>query len=917
MNIRVIIVSLTSLFILNNKPIQAQTPLWPTIQKEMKPWARWWWMGNAVDEKNIGNLLENYQQIGFGGVEIAPIYGAVGYESRYLKHLSPEWMDMLHYTVKKADSLKMGVDLTLGTGWPFGGPQVDKEHAATKLIVKKYQLNANKATQKITSPDEKQTDAPLLSLTAYGPNNQVELITDKVDEAGNLNWTAKGDWELYAAFLGKTGQKVKRAAPGGEGFTLDHFSADALKQYVQPYNQAFGKQPLGVRAFYNDSYEVYGANWTPTFFDTFKKNRGYDLRYHMREFLSEDSVENIARIKSDYRETMAELLLNNFAKPWTAWGHQRQGITKYQAHGSPGNLLDLYAAADIPEAETFGSSAFPIPGLRRDSADIRNVDPDPMMLKFASSAAHVSGKNLASSETFTWLTEHFKTSWAQCKPEVEQVFLAGINHVFYHGVTYSPDDVKWPGWLFYASVNFVPANPLWNHLDGLNQYITRIQSVLQSGHADNELLVYWPIYDIWDNPKGKDIALKVHDIDRWLYPTAFYKDAMMLQENGYAFDFVSDHLLADMHVEQGKWTTEKHLLAYKALLVPKTNKMPIETLEKLVALAKEGATLIFQGLPTDVPGAFQVAAQRDKFRKLLSEINRLASLETVGMGKIIIKEGMLDALHREDLKGEALTQKGLKFIRRSHADTTYYYVVNHSDKKINDYIAFNAPGKTWYILDPLTGKTGVAATTDQAGKSAVKLQLAPGETWIVMATNARNTVTKPWEYADRPLQEIPLEGNWTLSFKDGGPTIPATQTLQKLQPWTALADNATASFAGKGVYTLTFELPKLTAKLYELHVDSVYESARVKINGQDAGLIWSLPYKLRLDKLLKPGKNTIELEVANLMANRISYMDKNQLKWNNYHGTNLVNIDYQPFDASSWKIAPSGLAGNIYIVPYN
>jgi aminopeptidase N len=41
----------------------------------------------------------------------------------------------------------------------------------------------------------------------------------------------------------------------------------------------------------------------------------------------------------------------------------------------------LYAAADIPECETFGSSFFPIPGLRRDSADIRNVDPDPVMMK--------------------------------------------------------------------------------------------------------------------------------------------------------------------------------------------------------------------------------------------------------------------------------------------------------------------------------------------------------------------------------------------------------------------------------------------------------------------------------------------------------------------------------------------------------
>ena len=181
-------------------------------------------------------------------------------------------------------------------------------------------------------------------------------------------------------------------------------------------------------------------------------------------------------------------MLENFSETFTKYAHSKNTLSLNQAHGSPGNLLDLYAAFDIPETETFGSSYFPIPGLRRDSADVRNVDPDPNMLKFASSAAHAMGNKLTSSETFTWLTEHFKTSWAQCKPEVEQVFLSGVNHVFYHGTTYSPDYVKWPGWLFYASVNFVPNNSLWPHLNGLNNYITVAKAVLQSGQPDNEII---------------------------------------------------------------------------------------------------------------------------------------------------------------------------------------------------------------------------------------------------------------------------------------------------------------------------------------------------------------------------------------------------------------------------------------------
>ncbi|MDM8174289.1 MULTISPECIES: glycosyl hydrolase [Olivibacter] len=892
--------------------------LWPEVTKEMKPWTRWWWMGNAVDSANLRSLLQEYQQRGFGGVEIAPIYGAKGYEDQYIEHLSDEWMKRLRFTLQTADSLGMGVDLTNGTGWPFGGPQVDTADAATKLIVGTYKLQGEQPLQeKIRSSDPKQPNAPLISLTAYGPDNKTLLLTDKVDSSGTLHWMAdKGTWELYALFLGKTKQQVKRAAPGGEGLTLDHFSKGALDRYLQPYTQALGKERIGIRAFYNDSYEVYGADWTEALFKTFRANRGYDLRYYVRDLLSRDSTEQVARIKSDYRETVAEMLLDNFTKHWTHWAHEQHGITKNQAHGSPGNLLDLYAAVDIPEAETFGSSYFPIPGLRRDSADIRNVDPDPMMLKFASSAAHVTGKNLVSSETFTWLTEHFKTSWAQCKPEVDQVFLAGINHVFYHGTTYSPREVPWPGWLFYASVNFVPANSLWSHLDGMNRYITRVQSILQSGKADNELLIYWPIYDIWHQPKGALRALKVHDIDEWLHPTEFYKQALQLQEEGYSFDFVSDHLLEKLQVQDGNWVTGKESLPYRALLIPKTDKMPVETLERLIHLAENGATLIFQSLPKDVPGAHDLERRRMKLAQVLENIKKMSRQPKVGKGKILVKEILRDGLREVSLPGEALVKTGLRFVRRKVGTDHYYYLVNLTGKRVDEYVTFNGAGASWYILDPLSEKTGRAAIMSKNNRLKVRVQLEPGESWILAGLHKEHQELVDWQYLEKPTASIAIEGKWRLTFKDGGPTIPKARNLDRLMRWTDLQDSAANNFAGKAVYMSTFELPAGFAKEYVLKLDSLFESARIKINGKDAGLIWSLPYKLRLGNLVRPGKNTIEIEVANLMANRIRYMDRRKMKWREYNGSQFVNIDYEPFDASNWKTIPAGLAGPVYIECY-
>ena len=492
--------------------LSAQLSPWPALKKEMHPWTRWWWMGSAVDEKNLDRVISLYSKAGFGGVEITPIYGAKEYESRYIKFLSPQWMNMLDFTVKKATSVEMGVDMNNGTGWPFGGPQVTAKDAAGKIIIQEYSVEGgNGVIEKIILKDLKQVDAGarLQALTAYGSSGQMMSLFDKVDNIGNLNWTAPpGKWQLYAAFAGKTLQLVKRAAPGGEGYVMNHLNKTAVDNYLRRFDSSFSGSAHGVRAFFNDSYEVYNANWSPELFDEFKKRRGYDLRNYLREFQSTDSTENVSRVKTDYRETVSQMLLDNMAVNWTNWAHKYKAKTKYQAHGSPGNLLDLYAAADIPECEAyFGVSYFPIPGLRHDTTDVINPGSNPIIFKFASSAAHVYGKPLTASETFVWLTDHFKTSLSQCKPEVEKLFLAGVNHVFYHGTTYSPDDIPFPGWQFYASSNFTPTNSLWPHVSALNNYIARCQSVLQAGKADNELLIYWPVYDAWSSPRGNRYAV--------------------------------------------------------------------------------------------------------------------------------------------------------------------------------------------------------------------------------------------------------------------------------------------------------------------------------------------------------------------------------------------------------------------------
>lgn len=193
---------------------QQEDAIWPRVQQQTKPWTRWWWMGSAVDENNISRQLSAFNAAGLGGVEVVPIYGAVGFEKQYISYLTPQWMQLLDYTVQKAGALNMGVDISVGTGWPVGGPQVTLPHAATNLIIQQYTLQAGHAFHhKIVVNDAKQKSLPgvgLAALIAYGNEGSVTDITKNVDTAGTLHWQpSKGEWQLYAAFTGKTKQLVK------------------------------------------------------------------------------------------------------------------------------------------------------------------------------------------------------------------------------------------------------------------------------------------------------------------------------------------------------------------------------------------------------------------------------------------------------------------------------------------------------------------------------------------------------------------------------------------------------------------------------------------------------------------------------------------------------------------------------------
>jgi hypothetical protein len=896
-----------------------QGTVWPEVTKEMKPWTRWWWMGSAVNKPEIRHQLKALAEAGFGGVEITPIYGVKGAEDHYIGFLSDQWMEILDFTIKTADSLGMGVDMNLGTGWPFGGPQITPELAASRLVLQSYRLEAGQKLQHRVVIDDKRQNGDyveLLALMAFPTNGEPIDLLKSVNKDGWLNWSPDhGQVEIIAAFNGKTRQKVKRAAPGGEGWSMDHFSEKALNVYLSRFDKAFSQIATAPRSFFNDSFEVYGSSGTRDIFRAFHALKGYDLKNHLKALNDHADTQYVRRVKSDYREVLGHLLLEEFTVPWRSWANGQGVLARSQAHGSPGNIIDLYSAVDVPECETFGSSYFPIPGLRRDSADIRDVDPDPVMMKFATSAANVLGKTLASCETFTWLAEHFKVSLSQCKPELEQVWLTGVNHVFYHGTTYTPSTAQWPGWLFYASVQFAPTNSFWQHLSGLNQYVARTQSILQNGAPDNDLLVYWPIYDVWNDAGRLDKQISIHNIDEWLHPTPFYQLSKKLMSSGYLLDFISDQMIGEISVDERLLMADEKGGKYKALIVPACELMPLQTLEKIMGLAKAGATVIFEDLPNDVPGYHDLENRRAALRRTIDEISFVGGMAKYGAGKLVIGKINEHMLRQQGIEPEMLVKAGLLFTRRKMAGESTYFLVNHTADAIDEHLILNAEGKTLFMMDPNHGTTGFVSAKIQDSKCKVRVQLEAGQTIIVRCTNQKVVDLPQWQYWAATSDSTTLNGRWELSFLSGGPDLPGDKILEQLSTWTKLDDDKSLCFSGLAAYEHSFQMPESMADGYMLDLGKVAESARVWINGVDAGILWSHPFKLNIGDYLHAGENHLRVEVANLMANRIRHMDQQGEKWRIFHDINLVNIDYEPFDASEWEPMDAGLLGPVLLHP--
>ena len=888
----------TAIIILATLTVSATAQQWPEMRQEAKAGARWWWLGSAVDKENLRWTMQEYANHGIGTLEITPIYGVQGNQTNNIPYLSDQWMEMLRFTQEQGRANGIEIDMATGTGWPFGGPWVPMEESANKAIFVNSSFVGKSVSDlpvKVADKDEKYSKLNKVmaywqgkpyDVTSYVKNGLLtwspeDILKSQYKSAENktlkkvlklkLKELENAQWQVVALYVRYGVMKVKRAAPGGEGLVIDHFDRQAVANYLKHIEEAFERTHTPYpHTFFNDSYEVAEATWTPTLLKEFEKRRGYRLQDYFLLLQAGD-----AKIVSDYRETLGDLLLENFTNQWTAWAHKHGAITRNQAHGSPANLIDCYAAVDIPEIEGFGLSEFGIKGLRTDPGKTRKNDSDFSMLKYAPSAAHICGKPYTSSETFTWLTEHFRTSLSQLKPDIDLMFCAGVNHMFFHGTCYSPKDDPWPGWKFYASIDMSPTNSIWRDAPYFMQYVERCQSFLQWGEPDNDFIVYLPVRDMWQkNTKKLLMQFSIHAMGS-LAPE-FIKSILAIDGAGFDSDYISDRLLLSTTYKDGMLQTAAGT-RYKALVIPECKMMPENVKRHIEQLKAQGAYIIYGTRAADL-----AAAAKPEAMKL---------------------------------------ECGLKAIRRKNPTGYHYFITNLSPKDINDRLPLAVSFKDAVWFNPLNGDIIPANISGDS----IDICLRSGESIIlqtydsILGNPKSSRTSRRLSCISSPssqTSQIALSGPWTLTFTEEAPKVNKAFTLDKLQTWETLDDDSAKITMGTGVYTTKFKLSKKDDPkgTWIIDLGDVRESARVYINGHFIGCAWSVPFVLDCKQTLKVGTNELRIEVTNLPANRIADLDRRGIPWRKMEEINVVDINYKKTTYDQWEPMPSGLNFEVRLI---
>ena len=780
---------------------------------------RWWWFGPSVTRSELERELTAMADAGLGGVEVAYVYPLATATTEFG---SDAFLADLRFAAERAHGLGLRFDLTLGSGWSFGGPHISAELAARQLHWERREIGPDPMQVPVTStwPGDDLVAGYIGAGSLQEQPASYEQLP--VMDGRLMIGGGTGPRIVLLAYARLTGQNVKRAAAGAEGPVLDHYSAAATEAHLhavgEPMLDAVPAELLG--SVFCDSLEVYDADWTPRLPAEFARRRGYELLPVLYR-LTVDGHE-AARLRADYHRTLAELYEENFVAVCTRWAGGRGVPFRIQSYGTPPATVSSYRFADLFEGEGWGWRAI-------------------TRTRWASSAAHLYGRTVVSAEVWTWVhSPSFRATPLDLKGEAHEHLLLGINQLIGHGWPYSPSDAQGLGWFFYAAGALDDRNPWWPAMPRLTRYLSRLCWLLQQGEPTADVALYVPNDDLFatmGRAQGGSLNTWGEALRR--IPSAI---PATIRTAGLDYDLVDDDALAIIPPHR-----------YRVVIVPASTMIMEATTGWLSDVITAGGSVILIDSTVHVPGAITVAAGD------LTEA--------------------LAAAVAPDLRISPPTPD-IGFVHRRTRDADVYFVANTGPTTRAFGLAPRTSARSYEQWDAMFGRVLQAgATTD-----GIELTLHPYEATVIILSDEPVTqvladgrperqlaLSGPWQLAfgSQPAQPVELPHAWEDEpgrQHYSGPAIYRTNI--DLGP---VDGRVSIDFGDCDVPDGDSAAGGLDGSSYRVAVQGpVGEVARVRVNGIDCGFAWAPPYRVEIADALRSGANEIEIIVYNTAANALA-----------------------------------------------
>jgi len=895
-----------------------------------KPWAYWWWLNANVTRESISRDLAELKKKGVGGVLLFDVteYGhhLVPAPPRRVEFLSAEWRALVKHAMSEASRLGLQMSINLSTcGGALRAPWKTDDDAPKRLLwtsadvvgpkritcvvpseqgrpwwdvaILAVRLGPQRDARPYSSPTtESETirfsnrpeDAKPVVTKPGKRATATEVIdlTDRRDAQGRLTWEVpSGRWQIL--------RFVYTVTEGAES-DVDMLDADAVATHFSRFGRTIldDAGPLAgttLTHFYSVSWEGAIPTWTSGFDREFEKYRGYRIRPYLPVLagMTVDSPEVSQRFLRDYSRTLSDCFMNNCYGTLGRLCHEA-GLKWHSESGGPwrrdtllfehGDALAFWGRNDMPQGEFWWPGT---PEIGRSNG------------RHAAMAAHVYGRPLASIEAFTHMKPHWSAYPAAIKPGADAAFCDGINRFIWHTCSASPRQFGKPGIVYFAGTHLNPNVTWWEQASGILTYIARCQTVLQQGKFVADVCCY----------------RSDRNYTTWIRDGRGRKPEFELPQ-GYSFDLVNTEVLLErLSVKDGVLVLPDGMQYRLLLFDPAEDAVPPEAVEKVIELASQGATIVLgPRRPERAPGLTDYPACDEAVRRLAGGLWGNSSdgpfHRPLGKGKVVGGTAFEQAFLGEGVLPDCTTP--WEFIHRRTDGCDIYFLAGEGRSECT----FRVAGKEPELWDPVTGeiRDAVCWKSERDGRTTVPISLPEhGSIFVVFRRPAQPThlvsVSAPeegleiggrmdagvqvrlWQNGRYRLQTsqgrqvdvdaaglpqpMRLTGPWQVRFAPGW-GVPESVVFDELTAWDKHPNEGIKHFSGTATYRKSFVLDaEKAAGLVRLQLGEVLHVARVRVNGKDLGVTWTAPWTVDLTSVVRPGENTLEIDVTNLWVNRL------------------------------------------------